>query len=193
MSEDKRSAILAAAAHWVAEEGLSARTAKIAKSAGVAEGTIFNYFPTKDDLLNELYVALKASLDAMQAGFRQREDRPGRWEMIWNAYVDWSVGNDAKRRALRQLRVSETITPESRKAALGTMEAMAAALFDGPDRTSPARRVTSPRGVRGACRDDHRTDRQESDRPCALPSEGVRELLASDQRGMTFFAPKMSD
>ncbi|AWJ82357.1 TetR family transcriptional regulator (plasmid) [Azospirillum sp. TSH58] len=134
LSEDKRTAILSAAAHWVAEEGLSARTAKIAKSAAVAEGTIFNYFPTKDDLLNELYVALKCELgDAMLAGFLQREELPGRWEMIWDAYIDWSVGNDVKRRALRQLRVSGTITPESRKAALGAMEAMATALFDGPD------------------------------------------------------------
>lgn len=134
LSEDKRTAILLAAAQWVAVEGPSARTARIAKSAGVAEGSIFTYFPTKDALLNELYLALKREMGgAMLAGFQQRQDLPGRWEMIWNSYIDWSVGNDIKRRALRQLQVSETITPESRKRAFAAMETMATALFDGPE------------------------------------------------------------
>ncbi len=43
-SEDKRMAILEAATEAIAEAGLGASTALIARKAGVAEGTIFRYF-----------------------------------------------------------------------------------------------------------------------------------------------------
>lgn len=52
LSEDKHNAILAAAAEAVAALGMSAPTARIAAGAGVAEGTLFTYFPTKDVLFN---------------------------------------------------------------------------------------------------------------------------------------------
>ncbi len=55
-SDDKRIAILEAALRVFAERGnLSAPTSAISKAAGVAEGTLFTYFKSKDDLINELY------------------------------------------------------------------------------------------------------------------------------------------
>ena len=53
-SPEKRSAILRAAVHEIAEVGLGAPTAKIAGRAGVAAGTLFTYFANKEELLNEL-------------------------------------------------------------------------------------------------------------------------------------------
>ena len=50
-SEDKQIALLEAATNVVAEQGLGAPTSLIAKRAGVAEGTLFRYFATKDELL----------------------------------------------------------------------------------------------------------------------------------------------
>ncbi|MCA3789336.1 TetR family transcriptional regulator, partial [Burkholderia sp.] len=47
-SPDKHDAILAAAARALAEDGATATTARIARLAGVAEGTVFTYFETKD-------------------------------------------------------------------------------------------------------------------------------------------------
>ena len=61
-SEDKQIALLEAATEVVAEQGLAAPTSLIAKRAGVAEGTLFRYFPTKDELLNALYLDIKRSL-----------------------------------------------------------------------------------------------------------------------------------
>ena len=61
-SEDKRLAILESAAEVVGEFGLRVPTAKISQLAGVAEGTLFTYFANKDDLLNQLYLALKTEL-----------------------------------------------------------------------------------------------------------------------------------
>src|SRR5208282_1032371 len=61
-SEDKRNAILSAAAQVFAERGLGAPTAAITKAAGIAEGSLFTYFKTKDELINALYRELKLEL-----------------------------------------------------------------------------------------------------------------------------------
>jgi AcrR family transcriptional regulator len=58
-SPEKRSAILQAAVREIAEVGLGAPTAKIARRAGLATGTLFTYFANKEKLLNELYLELK--------------------------------------------------------------------------------------------------------------------------------------
>jgi AcrR family transcriptional regulator len=59
---DKRIAILNAATRTIFVRGLGASTAGIAKEAGVATGSLFNYFDTKTDLLNELYLELKREI-----------------------------------------------------------------------------------------------------------------------------------
>ncbi len=63
-SEDKKQALLEAATAAFAQSGIAASTSAIARSAGVAEGTLFRYFATKDELLNELYLAIKLRLGA---------------------------------------------------------------------------------------------------------------------------------
>jgi AcrR family transcriptional regulator len=55
-SDKKRKAILNAAVELFADKGIAhAPTSAISACAGVAEGTLFTYFKTKDELLNELY------------------------------------------------------------------------------------------------------------------------------------------
>ncbi len=49
--EDRRAALLQAALPLVVERGLDVTTREIAAAAGVAEGTIFRVFDSKDDLL----------------------------------------------------------------------------------------------------------------------------------------------
>jgi AcrR family transcriptional regulator len=49
-SPEKRNAILQAAVREIAELGLSASTAKIARRAGLATGTLFTYFANKEKL-----------------------------------------------------------------------------------------------------------------------------------------------
>ena len=63
-SEDKQNAILEAATRVIGTHGLSEPTAMIAKEAGVSNGSLFAYFETKADLLNRLYVDLKAEMAA---------------------------------------------------------------------------------------------------------------------------------
>ena len=55
---------MSAAIRVIASQGLGAPTATIAKEAGVSNGSLFTYFETKADLLNHLYVELKAEMAA---------------------------------------------------------------------------------------------------------------------------------
>ena len=57
---DKREAVLAAALDLFAEYGFHATSVpQVAEQAGVALGTIYRYFPSKEALVNELYVVWK--------------------------------------------------------------------------------------------------------------------------------------
>lgn len=114
-SEDKRNAILAAAAQVIAEQGLGAPTARIAKVAGVAEGTLFTYFESKDVLLNELYLDIKSALrEVMMVAYPKSASIEKRSRYVWQQYVDWGVAFPDKRRAVAQLSVSDRLSEHTR-------------------------------------------------------------------------------
>ncbi len=137
-SEDKRNAILDAATRLFAERGLAAApTSEISKRAGVAEGTLFTYFKTKDDLINALYREIKLELDfktkddlinalyreikleladAMMSDFPRKMNVRARLRHVWDRYVKWGIANPKQRKVLAQLQVSEVLTNESRDA-----------------------------------------------------------------------------
>ncbi len=117
-SEDKRSAILDAATRLFAERGLAAApTSEISRRAGVAEGTLFTYFETKDDLINSLYREIKLELaDAMMSDFPRKKNVRTRLRHVWDRYVNWGIANPKQRKVLAQLQVSEVLTKESRDA-----------------------------------------------------------------------------
>jgi AcrR family transcriptional regulator len=113
-SEDKRNAILAAATRVIAGRGLGAPTSSISSAAGVAEGTLFTYFKTKDELINALYRAIKLELaDAMMSDFPRQRSVRHRMQHVWNRYVEWGLANPEPQRALKQIEVWGGLTPES--------------------------------------------------------------------------------
>jgi AcrR family transcriptional regulator len=116
-SEDKRNAILSAATEVFAERGLGAPTAAITSAARIAEGSLFTYFKTKDDLINALYRELKLELaDSMMAGFPRKQSVRHRLEHVWNGYVQWGVANPNQQRVLKQIQVWGGLTEESKQA-----------------------------------------------------------------------------
>ncbi|ALN92763.1 MULTISPECIES: TetR/AcrR family transcriptional regulator [Lysobacter] len=118
-SEDKRNAILSAATRVFAEQGLAAPTAKIAREAGVAEGTLFTYFANKDELLNQLYLELKYEMrEVMSEGLRRvdEEDLRELAHRFWVAYIDWGVMHPHKRKVVSTLTLSDRISTENRVA-----------------------------------------------------------------------------
>jgi AcrR family transcriptional regulator len=114
-SEDKRNAILDAATRLFAERGLTAApTSEISKQAGVAEGTLFTYFKTKDDLINALYREIKLELaDAMMSDYPRKKNVRTRLRHVWDRYVNWGIANPKQRKVLAQLQVSEVLSKES--------------------------------------------------------------------------------
>lgn len=142
-SEDKKQALLKAATAAFAQSGIAASTSAIARSAGVAEGTLFRYFATKDELLNELYLAIKLRLvRTMIAGLDPDEKRPKEnARNIWNSYIDWGVRNPMEHKAIRRMALSERITDETRrqvKFRLIKMQTPAAAANSSPHGRSRA-------------------------------------------------------
>jgi AcrR family transcriptional regulator len=118
LSEKKRAAILDAATGAIASFGIGAATANIAKDAGVADGTLFIYFPTKDDLLNQLFLHLKADLrEAVKVGYPTDGSVRDQFRHFWNQYIEWGVRFPEKHHAICQLGVSAKLTQETRKSA----------------------------------------------------------------------------
>jgi AcrR family transcriptional regulator len=141
-SDDRRNAIMSAAARVIAAQGLGAPTAAIAEEARVANGSLFTYFETKADLFNQLYLELKtemarASLDGLPATADIRKQMLH----MWSRSTDWAMANPEKRRALAQLTVSDEITPASRAAGheimTGVAELLERVRANGPMRSTP--------------------------------------------------------
>lgn len=87
---DKRRQILDAALALCAEDGLQgAATARIAKAAGVANGTLFHHFPSKEALIQCLYQDVKqrlgAAIDEADPDLPLREQARHYWQraMCW--------------------------------------------------------------------------------------------------------------
>jgi len=115
-SEDKHNAILQAAIAEFAARGVwTTPTSAISRAAGVAEGTLFTYFATKDVLVNELYRALKLELaEVMLSTYPANGDARTKLRHIWTRYVHWGVANPDKFKVMEQLRVSDQVSEESR-------------------------------------------------------------------------------
>jgi len=114
-SPEKRSAILQAAVHEIAEAGLGAPTARIARRAGIAEGTLFTYFATKEELLNQLYLELKVEVyKRLNTGFPHKANLERRAWHVWSSYLDWAIEFPEKRKVSVQLNVSDVVTTETR-------------------------------------------------------------------------------
>jgi AcrR family transcriptional regulator len=115
-SETKPGDILSAAGRVIAEQGLGASTSAIAKAAGVAEGTLFIYFKTKDGLFNALYRQIKLEVsDAMMSGYPRRSSVRERLRHVWDGFVRWGVAHPAQRKALMLLGASGRVSAESRE------------------------------------------------------------------------------
>lgn len=101
---DKQKEILNAALKLFTEFGFHGTpTSKIAQEAGVANGTLFHYYKTKDDLIVALYVDIKKRLGFCVA----QGEKPGATlkERAKNNYISalqWGIENEAEFRYVQQ-------------------------------------------------------------------------------------------
>ena len=133
---------MSAATRVIAGQGLGAATATIAKEAGVSNGSLFTYFDTKADLLNQLYLELKTDMGAAALG-GMPADGDVREQMfnMWSRWLHWATAYPEKRRALAQLEVSDEITSPTHEAASRAVTGIAVVLErfrgNGPMRDAP--------------------------------------------------------
>jgi AcrR family transcriptional regulator len=113
-SGDKQKAILDAALRICAERGIGAApTSAISKAAGIAEGSLFTYFKTKDELLNELYKSLRGEFIRHLPDFPQGQDARTRLRYIWDKFLELGAAQPDKLKVLAQLRASGRLYREN--------------------------------------------------------------------------------
>ncbi|MFB9443724.1 TetR/AcrR family transcriptional regulator [Dactylosporangium vinaceum] len=89
-AQRNRARILAAADAVFAEGGATASTEEVARRAGVAIGTVFRHFPTKDDLVRAL---LKRLLEELTAAAADLDGRPGGLLALFELIVERTAAN----------------------------------------------------------------------------------------------------
>jgi len=112
---DKRGALLKAALELIARDGLpNVPTSNISRAAGVATGTLFVYFETKEGLLNELYLDLVAGLMAAVTDGLDPDAAPEqRLRQYWFNHARWHFDHAAACNVLQQCEVSSVLTEET--------------------------------------------------------------------------------
>lgn len=89
----KREKILQTAMNLFIEKSIhSTTTASIAKEAGVATGTLFHHFKTKEELVNELYNMIFDSLISYhKEHFKEDENTYERLKQLWRLNIEWGM------------------------------------------------------------------------------------------------------
>ncbi len=117
---NKRDDILNAALHLLVKQGEQATSMKwIAKEARCGIGTMYNYFPSKENLLNVLYLDLKkkhmnyclAELDT---------DKPIKQQFfdIWRKTLEYAVNHPIESKLLEICHYSPIISEQSKQQSL---------------------------------------------------------------------------
>jgi AcrR family transcriptional regulator len=117
---EKRDAILAAALRLIARFGLhNTPMSAVAREAGVAVGTVYLYFPSKEAMINALY--LHVLEDRNKSLYRRDEPsgrsltdpREGLWQ-AWHALARWHLENEEGSNLIAQCRASGILSDETR-------------------------------------------------------------------------------
>jgi AcrR family transcriptional regulator len=121
LAPDKRQNFLDAALKLFVANGVqNTSTAAIAKEAGTAAGTLFLYFPTKQDLINELVLQVaREQAENMKTLLQPSLSVRDMFFTIWSGSIRWFLENRDAYQYVQQVRdtglVGEAATRESSK------------------------------------------------------------------------------
>lgn len=90
---DKRTQILNTALILFNRNGFDKTpTSMISKSAEVSTGTLFHYFPTKEELINSLYLTCKESMVLrMSRDVEEITNWRGKLQRIYKNFLEWAI------------------------------------------------------------------------------------------------------
>ena len=114
---DKKTAIMESALKLFTERGFhGTSTAQISKEAGIATGTLFNYFPTKEDLINSIYFEVKGQLSqSMGKEIEAQNTFQDKLRKIWSNLIKWGADNQEEFLFVGQFCSSPYITKFTRE------------------------------------------------------------------------------
>lgn len=123
MTTDKKQAILDSALQLFVKKGFNATsTASIAKAAGVATGTLFHHFPTKKDIMSQLFLSIKQEF---ATNMISNTDFSGDIEQdantLWQKAIDWAIAQPLKQLFFLQYSMSADIDADVRKQAMNSI------------------------------------------------------------------------
>lgn len=112
-AHDKRDAILATALVLFCERGFHGTpTSLISRETGVATGTLFFYFPTKEVLIDTLYRQIKSEAGAaLKTGVAHEPAIQQKLCRVWENAITWATENPDKFRFMEQFAHSPFISP----------------------------------------------------------------------------------
>ena len=120
--------ILDAATVAFDQQGTNISMATIAKIAGVSNGTLFHYFPTKQVLLDQLYITLKTELATRIGAANEHPDPREQARHVWDRWYDWALEYPARHRVTLLLREAELISDDAAAAGLAAFTSLGASL-----------------------------------------------------------------
>jgi len=114
---DKREAILKTALSLFVERGFfGTPTSLISKEAGVATGTLFFYFRTKEELIDTLYLQIKAkAAEAMCRGLLDEKSTKARLNRLGRNAVAWGMENPEEMQFMEQFAHSPFVSTSAQE------------------------------------------------------------------------------
>ena len=113
---DRQNQIIDAAIPLILQHGVGVSTAAIARAANVSNGTLFNAFATKQDLIDNIYLAAKTH---MFEALTQSDDAPLNRKTLhrnWCDYLEWARGNPQRLQVMHLLLDAGLVSPATRAA-----------------------------------------------------------------------------
>lgn len=112
----KKDQILESALALLIENGIHATPmSAIAKKAKTGMGTIYNYFPTKEDLINEIYVNIKVKEMHVLLQFDEQEPIKTQFETFYKSMLMFFLKRPDYFYFMEQLQASPLINEKSKK------------------------------------------------------------------------------
>jgi len=128
----KRDTILNAALELLVKKGVhNTPMSQIAKAAGTGMGTIYNYFPNKEELINEIYAGIKEQERVLFLEVNTDHPIKTQFESYLTVIIEFFIHSPSYFNFLQQLEASPIITEENKLKGGKSVEIVALLLKNG--------------------------------------------------------------